>query len=497
MSIPDNYVPVKQIGNGVTTQFSGSWAVLVSSYIRVYLEDIITGVQVAQVLGVDFSLTFNDSGFTVTFLIVAPPNTKYVVIGRNVAQDQTNPYKTSKGYQGKVLEDSLDKLTAMTQDLSDAVQRTPQFPLGSNVTGVQFPLPDAGKALIWDPTATTFVNSDDDVNGILSGAITARDTAVAAASAASTSAGNAATSEANAAASAATLYGTSNSSVLIGAGTKVFTTQSGKNFNGQAVFVSSSANPLNYVHGIASYSGTTLTVTVAAGDFGGTGTFASWNIAVSGTQGTQGIQGVPGPTGSGSGDVNGPGVSVDSHIVIFSGTSGKTIKESGILVGTMAGQNSNGVSITGGTIAGITDIAIADGGTGASTDAAARVNLHLDHLVNVDNTDAGNLVSGTVDPARLGTGTHDATTVLYGDSTYKTAPGVPTTYEAVQTYAILQNNSGSAVLGGNTLTGAQIGRTKISSAGAVQAGTGSPIGTWRNMSNQLASSEFGLFLRIS
>jgi hypothetical protein len=132
-------------------------------------------------------------------------------------------------------------------------------------------------------------------------------------------------------------------------------------------------------------------------------------------------------------------------------TASATIPSTDITgLGTMAAQNASSVTITGGSITGITDLAVADGGTGASTGAGALSNFGLTATVAQLNFVAG--VTSAIQ-TQIDTKAPLASPALTGTPTAPTASvGTDTTQIATTAFAIA-NATKMQKLGGTLLNG--------------------------------------------
>jgi len=141
------------------------------------------------------------------------------------------------------------------------------------------------------------------------------------------------------------------------------------------------ADGTNVSFGIDHLPSLTLTTDLAVAD-GGTGASdaagARTNLGL-GTMATQAASGVAITGGSMSNvSITGGSISGITDLAITDGGTGASTASgarTNLGLGTISTQDANNVSITGGSISGITDLAIADGGTGASDVATARSNL--------------------------------------------------------------------------------------------------------------------------
>lgn len=163
MTLANNYNPTRQLANGVTTSFSFNYDMINSDYAAIYQE--VDGVQ-TLVDSELYTIEFDDNGGNVVFK-TAPAAGVYIVVGRNVPTDQETPYRTSSGFPANRIEENLDKLTAITQQLSDEIVRSIKMQVGT--TGIDLTLPSAspGKAIVWNQFGNALKNSTINVDDVI------------------------------------------------------------------------------------------------------------------------------------------------------------------------------------------------------------------------------------------------------------------------------------------------------------------------------------------
>lgn len=170
------------------------------------------------------------------------------------------------------------------------------------------------------------------------------------------------------------------------------------------------------------------------------------------------------------------GVSYLDSSLATQGYVGSSI--SALSLGTMSTQSSSNVNITGGSITGITDLAVADGGTGASNASDARTNLGLAIGSDVQAYNAtlaavaGGTYTGDDSIDTLGTvttGTWSATTIALskGGTGATTASDARTNLGLAIGSDVQAYNATLAAVAAGTYTGS----SSITTVGTISSGT--------------------------
>lgn len=162
--LADNYIPVRQLGNGNTTGFSFDFDMMSEAYVRVYRET--DGVQ-ELVPADEYTAELDGSAGGVIVFDTAPASGTYIVIAREVPLTQETPYKTSSGFSAVRTEQDFDKQTAISQQLSDEIGRSIKMQVGT--TGIDLTLPSAspGKAIVWNQSGNALKNSTINVDDVI------------------------------------------------------------------------------------------------------------------------------------------------------------------------------------------------------------------------------------------------------------------------------------------------------------------------------------------
>jgi hypothetical protein len=299
-------------GNGATTAFATGFQFINNADIQV-LTTSSTGVETVKTITTDYTVTGAglSPGGTVTFL-VAPATGVKVNIKSNVTIDQQTDYTEGGSFAAATHEDALDKLTKISQQIKEVTDRSLKLPIANQNIETELGGPTANYVLRVNAAADAIEWVSGATVG-LTGAVTVSD---------------------------ADLTITDNSD----------TTK-------KLMFQAS---------GITTATTRTLTVPDASGTIALTSNLSAYQpldtdlTAIAGltSAADKGIQ----FTGAGTAGVYDLTAAGKALLDDADASAQRTT----LGLGTIATQAANSVAITGGSVTGITDLALADGGTGAS-----------------------------------------------------------------------------------------------------------------------------------
>ena len=163
---------VRYVADGTTDTFVYIFPIFETHNMNVYIDDEL------QQNGYSVSGVGDSNGGEIKFDI-PPANGKIVTLLRNLEIKRTSDFQEGGAFRAKAINHELDYQIACIQQLYEQINRSVIFPPYSQIQqSITLPIPEAGKALIWNDDASALCNSFESINEIEKNLSTLKDDAI-------------------------------------------------------------------------------------------------------------------------------------------------------------------------------------------------------------------------------------------------------------------------------------------------------------------------------
>ena len=154
MTISTPALPLSYAGNGSTTLFAITWAYILKAHVVATLRQV-SGAEVVQVLGVDYTLTNPGQSGTLT-MIVAPATGETLLITSEPPNTQETDIPLGGSFPAKSVEDMGDVAAQVSQKIENLFSRALRVPKTDVLSGADLEIPNetdrANRFLSFDAT---------------------------------------------------------------------------------------------------------------------------------------------------------------------------------------------------------------------------------------------------------------------------------------------------------------------------------------------------------
>lgn len=147
---------VRYEGDGEKTDFHFSFKIFSTDDVDVYIDD--------NLLATDYIVNLETEGGSVTFN-TAPAKGAIITIHRKLDFKRTTNFQEVGPFRTSKVNLEFDYQLACMEQLKDSIDRTVTFPpYAPTILNVSLPMPEAGKAIIWNENANSLKNSKIEID---------------------------------------------------------------------------------------------------------------------------------------------------------------------------------------------------------------------------------------------------------------------------------------------------------------------------------------------